>query len=284
MSSIMIMIIVIIILTIMSYIACYMIKDYLIFKPYPASSGTIIHKCQEQNTSTSDFKISSTDNTLLHCIYIKNHMSPNTLFLYAHGNSGNILYRTNSKLVKYLLKFGSILLFDYRGYGFSTGTPSAQGVKDDMLYVWNYVVDQMKFDPQQIILYGESLGCSMVSWLISYLFETQVKVPKACILQAGFYSLKEIVANLSFRLMSYLIPNDFNNIQYVHNIKQHNQDYPIYSLHSPNDTLINIYHAELMSKETGSILIPIQGSHNDPIFNAESTEMLDNLVRMKISI
>jgi alpha-beta hydrolase superfamily lysophospholipase len=50
--------------------------------------------------------------------------------LYCHGNTGNL--STPAHVMPYLLDAGiNILLFDYRGFGLSTGTPSFSGVIDD---------------------------------------------------------------------------------------------------------------------------------------------------------
>ena len=51
-----------------------------------------------------------------------------------------------------------ILLFDYRGYGKSTGTPSETGLYTDVLAVYNYVRKRNDLNSEKILLFGRSLG------------------------------------------------------------------------------------------------------------------------------
>jgi len=51
-------------------------------------------------------------------------------FLVCHGNGGNISHRVN--LCRVLLRTGvNVLVFDYRGFGRSEGTPGEEGTYRD---------------------------------------------------------------------------------------------------------------------------------------------------------
>jgi pimeloyl-ACP methyl ester carboxylesterase len=52
----------------------------------------------------------------------------------------------------------NILLFDYRGYGKSTGAPSEIGLYTDALAVYDYVRKRNDLNQQKIFLFGRSLG------------------------------------------------------------------------------------------------------------------------------
>jgi fermentation-respiration switch protein FrsA (DUF1100 family) len=52
----------------------------------------------------------------------------------------------------------NILLFDYRGYGKSTGTPSETGLYTDAQAVYDYVRTRTDLNQDKIFLFGRSLG------------------------------------------------------------------------------------------------------------------------------
>jgi pimeloyl-ACP methyl ester carboxylesterase len=52
----------------------------------------------------------------------------------------------------------NIVLYDYSGYGVSTGKPGVRGVYADLEAVVDWCVDVKKFEPARIVLYGQSIG------------------------------------------------------------------------------------------------------------------------------
>jgi fermentation-respiration switch protein FrsA (DUF1100 family) len=78
--------------------------------------------------------------------------------LVANGNGGNLTHR--GKLAADLRRAlgAGVLLFDYPGYGKSTGKPSERGcyAAGDAAYKW--LTDDRKIAPDRIVLFGESLG------------------------------------------------------------------------------------------------------------------------------
>jgi len=105
--------------------------------------------------------------------------------LLSHGNGGNMGYRTDT--VSLLLDAGlSVLIYDYRGYGNSEGLPHITGICQDGLAAYSYLNQTCGIADDHIILYGESLGCSVT---------TNISTQKKCagmILQSGFVSLYRI--------------------------------------------------------------------------------------------
>jgi len=79
------------------------------------------------------------------------------IFLVNHGNGGNLSIRM--ELAGKLLKTGnSVFVYDYQGYGRSDGTSTMATICDDGLAAYNYLTNDLHYDPNQIILFGESLG------------------------------------------------------------------------------------------------------------------------------
>jgi hypothetical protein len=104
--------------------------------------------------------------------------------LYCHGNRGNLT--DTAHVIPYLLSSGiNVLLFDYRGYGRSTGRPTVHGVIADAVAAARY---HEKIRPKYLpsILYGYSIGGAIAAQVTRYhSFD-------GLILQSTFTSLPEI--------------------------------------------------------------------------------------------
>ena len=78
--------------------------------------------------------------------------------LYFYGN-GETLYSSQSKL--YWLSTNlkcNILAFDYRGYGFSDGSPSFITISNDALEEYDYLKDSLNISDVPIFVFGYSIG------------------------------------------------------------------------------------------------------------------------------
>jgi fermentation-respiration switch protein FrsA (DUF1100 family) len=84
--------------------------------------------------------------------------------LYCHGNTGNLSNPAHA--MPYLLDAGfNILLFDYRGFGLSTGTPTFSGIVDDGISAAR-LHDKIRPKNLPSILYGFSLGGAIAAQVI----------------------------------------------------------------------------------------------------------------------
>jgi hypothetical protein len=105
--------------------------------------------------------------------------------LYLHGNSNNISGNVDRAYQFAQMGF-SVLLVDYRGYGKSQGDfPSEKQVYADARAMWDYLTQKRKIKPEQIIIYGHSLGSAIA---IDLAASKQPKVAGA-ILQNSFTSM-----------------------------------------------------------------------------------------------
>ncbi|AFZ07337.1 alpha/beta hydrolase fold protein [Oscillatoria nigro-viridis PCC 7112] len=78
--------------------------------------------------------------------------------LYLHGNASNV--GSNVEHAHRFHRLGlSVFVMDYRGYGKSQGDfPSESQVYEDAQLAWDYLVKQRGINPNQIYIYGHSLG------------------------------------------------------------------------------------------------------------------------------
>lgn len=78
--------------------------------------------------------------------------------LYLHGNAANVAAN-----VRHVLRLRStglhVFIFDYRGYGHSTGGPPREKLLyEDADRAWKYLVAERNIPPANIAIYGHSLG------------------------------------------------------------------------------------------------------------------------------
>jgi len=103
-----------------------------------------------------DLVISSVKGEKINAWFIPASQARYTVLL-CHGNAGNL--STRLEKIRLLHSLGlSILIFDYQGYGKSTGTPSEAGVYKDVYAAYRYLKEELKVPASEILIYGESLG------------------------------------------------------------------------------------------------------------------------------
>lgn len=242
------------------------IKPQLLFDPVKINNNYKInlndhqqklnHKFGNINGILKEFNITSDDGIVINGLHYHNPSTPNCI-LYSHGNYGHI-YRK----LDYFYKFGhlgSFVMYDYRGYGKTTGDPTINGVLDDSLSVWKYLTNI--YTPEQITIFGESMGGSISAWLTMYLIKQNI-TPAGLVMLSGFASLKDICKDLHGYILSHLVDNDLDSKNYIKEIQD---KLPILIIHSPTDELIPYDHAYiLLQHNPHAKQHVISGSHSEP--------------------
>jgi len=178
--------------------------------------------------------------------------------LFCHGNAGNISHRLH--LIRMFHELGyAMLIFDYRGYGQSQGSPTEHGTYLDAQAAWDWLIERQT-PPGRIVLYGESLGGAVAAWL------AKENAPGALVLQSTFTSLPDVGARvypwLPVRLLSRF---RYNARSYVAQAKC-----PVLVAHSPTDEIVpyalgrKLFEAANEPKE----FLDLSGSHNDGLDTA----------------
>ncbi len=110
--------------------------------------------------------------------------------LFFHGRGGNISH-FESFAKTYAPRGYGILMADYPGFGFSAGTPSQKQLETTALAAVSYALEQLKIVPQQLVLYGHSLG----NYPALFAARHFCRVPlKALVLQSPFLSAPQLAA------------------------------------------------------------------------------------------
>lgn len=176
--------------------------------------------------------------------------------LYLHGNGGNIAHRLDPISVFHRLRL-SVLIFDYRGYGASTGKPTEEGTYQDALAAWDYLTAQRGVTPTRIILFGESLGGSVAAWLSAR------RTPAALVLYATFTS----VPDLAQELYPVFPARWLARYRYDTHAALDSVDCPVLILHSPDDEIVPFGHGRALyaAAPQPKRLVELRGGHNDAL-------------------
>lgn len=173
--------------------------------------------------------------------------------LYCHGNSGNISHSVD--IVKAFRKMGlSTFIFDYRGFGHSTGKPSERGLILDSEAAWKFLVEKKSVPREKIILFGSSMGGALASRL------ARLYNPGLLILESSFTSLNDVVKDSapSWIPSEYFVYGMYRTREYVKDVKC-----PVLIIHSKDDTLISVRHGMALyeAAKTEKEFMVIRGPH-----------------------
>jgi uncharacterized protein len=179
---------------------------------------------------------------------------PAHTLLFCHGNAGDIGDRVGS--IKTFHDMGlNVLIFDYRGYGHSTGKPDEQGTYLDAQAAWNYLKAGRGIPPHRIVVFGRSLGGAVAAWL------AEQTDPGLLVLESTFSSAADMAAAM-FPLLParWLCRYGYNAVDRVRRVRC-----PVFIMHSREDGLVPFRHAEriLKAAREPKRLVEISGGHND---------------------
>jgi fermentation-respiration switch protein FrsA (DUF1100 family) len=189
--------------------------------------------------------------------------------LFCHGNAGNISHRLDSIRIFHDLNLG-VLIFDYRGYGRSGGSPTEQGTYHDAESAWEYLVRQRHTQPGKIILFGRSLGSAVAAEIALR------RTAGALIIESGFTS----VADLGRKYFPYLPVKLIARYRYATIDKVGRIKIPKLFVHSPHDEIVPFGHGEALFERAAEPreFLRIAGGHNEG-FLVSGREYIDGLNR-----
>ncbi|GAB64489.1 alpha/beta hydrolase, partial [Plasmodium cynomolgi strain B] len=131
-----------------------------------------------------------------------NRKAPLTI-LFCHGNGENIYMLYDYFCEASKIWNVNVFLYDYPGYGESTGTPNEMSMYQSGRAVYDYMVNVLNIKAESIVLYGKSIGsCAAIDIAI-------VRKVKGIILQSALMSL----LNICFKTRFILPFDSFCNIK-----------------------------------------------------------------------
>jgi uncharacterized protein len=174
--------------------------------------------------------------------------------VYFHGNGGNL--SNWAPIVSAIARQGySVLAFDYRGYGVSSGRPTEKGLYRDVDAVVDHVWTRMK-PSAPVIYWGRSLGVSMAAYAATK------HAPAGLILEAGFPDARSLFrAPSPMAFLALFSTYRFPAAEYLRGSKV-----PALVMHGDADTVIPYEQGRALYERIGG---PKQffsvrgGDHND---------------------
>jgi len=194
----------------------------LIFHPteYPDHVPEIL------NMNVEDAWINTQDG-ILHGLYV-HHPDPAGVALFCHGNAGTVAHRLESLGVLNQRHRLSVLVFDYQGFGKSSGKPSQTGILADARAARKWLASKAAVPESEIILMGRSLGGAVAVDLAAR------DGAKGLILASTFTSLPDVASHhFAWLPARFLMTHRLNSLEKI-------KDYhgPLLCSHGDEDEVI----------------------------------------------
>jgi hypothetical protein len=158
--------------------------------------------------------------------------SSEPLFIWFHGNAGNIAHRLPQLHLLYQQVGGSHFLFDYQGFGKSRGKPTISGILMDGRDVVTLVRSRGWATGKRLVYFGESLGCAVI---VELAIE---RPPDRVILSAPFYSLRAM-GQLVLPPLAFLVDNDLNSARLIEGLRV-----PLLVIHGTADETVPFHQGQ----------------------------------------
>lgn len=174
-----------------------------------------------------EVSFAAADGTALHGWFVPGRPELPAL-LFCHGNAGNISHRVDN--LRLLHRLGlNVLIFDYRGYGRSSGRPTEEGTYNDArgALAW---LERRGWGPDRTILFGRSLGAAVALQLA-----LEVS-PAGVILESPFTSVAAMGRHHSpilWLLAGWLLNARYDNLEKIVHLKA-----PLMILHGDADDIV----------------------------------------------
>jgi fermentation-respiration switch protein FrsA (DUF1100 family) len=216
----------------------FIVSDKLIFVPQLPSYTTL----------PNEVRITSGDGETINAVYLE-HPDAEFTILFSHGNAEDL--GTVVPFVSQFHELGySVLMYDYRGYGTSEGTPSVARAKEDVTAAYRWLTEKKGIDPKTIIAQGRSVGGGPSTWLAA---NHEV---------GGLVIESTFVSTFRVKTRWPLFPWDkFNNLKSMANVTC-----PVLIMHGRNDEIIPFWHGEKLYEAIPGKKMKLwidDGMHND---------------------
>ena len=194
----------------------------------------------------------------------------NFTIVYCHGNGGNISHRF--AMARHFQKMGwPVLLFDYRGYGKSTGGPPLEEkIFEDTQKAVDHAIDIHR---GPIILYGRSLG-TVAAIYHSYSSRSS---RRGLILDSPMLSAKAMAEEMGLGWFSPLILQKLDNEKRLPEVIARTL-----ILHGDADRIVPISHSrqlKAMANDATTLVEIPGGRHNDSRRRGPALEALKSFIK-----
>lgn len=192
-----------------------------------------------------DVKFNAGDGVQLHGWFLPAFGKANATVVFMHGNSEDIGSHLMS--IAWMPPAGyNVFMFDYRGYGASAGSPTFDGVFDDIESAFATVLRRVDIDSDRIIVYGQSQGGAMAIYAITHsAFRQHVR---ALVIDSAFASYRRVAKDSVPRFLrkpldrARWIPENFSPEKVVASVSP----IPLLIMHGRSDRVVPVAHASVL--------------------------------------
>ena len=191
-------------------------------------SRAIIDTPERAGLDFRDLTLETDDGERLHGWWIPGGSNSLGHLLLCHGNAGNVGDRVLHAALLTAAGF-DLLLFDYRGYGRSSGRPDEQGTYRDARAALRCLLAQPGVDPARVFYLGESLGGAVALDLALQ------RAPAGLVLLSAFTGVREL-ARLHYPLVpTSLVPDAYPTLRRIQQLRA-----PLLVLHGDRDEIVPV--------------------------------------------
>ena len=234
-------------------------------------SRAITETPEQEGLDYRDLALECDDGERLHGWWIGARTGPLGHLLVCHGNAGNVGDRVAHAVLLTAAGF-DVLLFDYRGYGRSSGRPSEEGTYRDARAALTCLLDQPGIDPARIFYLGESLGGAVTLDL------ALERPPAGLILLSAFTSIRDL-ARLHYPFVPpALVPDAYPTLRRIPGLRA-----PLLVVHGEHDEIVPLPQGRALleaAPEPKRMHVFPELGHNDlvPLAGAELAEVITSWV------
>jgi uncharacterized protein len=207
----------------------YFRQDMLVFRPTRATA----RDPSQYGFPFCDLQLALSDGRRIRGWWIPNAES-NQAVIFFHGSDGNITHELPTVRFLYSLPV-NVLLVEYPGYEMNGVRPSERGCYLAAQAAWQFLIQEKGFDSSRAILYGQSLGSAVAT----YLCASQGRCG-GLVIQSGFTSVPDLAAYiypyLPVRVFCYTRMDSLQRIAHC--------TCPLLIIHSQEDEHIPIQQAQ----------------------------------------
>jgi uncharacterized protein len=197
-------------------------------------SRTIIETPEWAGLDYRELGLETDDGERLHGWWIGARAESLGHLLLCHGNAGNVGDRVLHAALLTAVGF-DVLLFDYRGYGRSSGRPSEEGTYRDARAALACLLEQPGVDPARIVYLGESLGGAVALDL------ALERPPAGLVLMSAFTGVRAL-GRLHYPFVpAFLIPDAYPAERRIHGLRA-----PLLVLHGDRDEIVPLSHGKAL--------------------------------------
>ena len=246
---------------------CQSLENRFVYHPVPSDGSEPL----PDHSLIRDVFLRSGNGHTIHARWVR-HPKGDGAIIYCPGNAGNLEHR-GGMVATVAGELGrSVLIFDYPGYGQSTGNPSEAGCYAAAEAAYDWLTKTEGVSPFGITIFGESLGGGVAVDLASR------RPHQALVLVRTFTSLPDVAQARTSVPVQWVMSNRFNSLDKIKKCER-----PIFIAYADKDRLMPVTHAHQLkaASHPRTELFLLQGlGHNDlpgPDFYAALRAFLKNV-------